>query len=375
MAEWLFWTSVIGILYSYLIYPSILLLCKKVRRVYADEPYRPCVSFIVAAHNEAARIERKLDNSLAIDYPKDKLEIIVVSDASTDGTDEIVQRYTDVGVRLIRSGERKGKEYAQLLGIRAARGEVLVFSDVATNIPGESLYNLLEKFTDPNIGAVSSEDRFIASDGSYSGEGLYVKYEMWLRKLESQVNSLVGLSGSFFAARKSVCKDWDIYVQSDFNTALNCARLGLSAVTAPDVLGYYKDVSDPSKEYNRKYRTVLRGITSLMGSEVLNPARYGFFSFQVFSHKVMRWLVPWFLLSTFLFSIALAEQHWIYAWVLFLQITFYLLALYGWLFPQARRYALIRLIYFFVQVNIAIVHASISYAMGKRILVWAPSRR
>jgi cellulose synthase/poly-beta-1,6-N-acetylglucosamine synthase-like glycosyltransferase len=361
-------------LYSYFIYPAILLLCRKRERAFAKEHGYPYVSFIIAAHNEEGRIEEKILNSLAVDYPRDRLEIIIASDASTDQTDMIVGRYADRGIRLVRSGERKGKEYAQLLGIRAAQGEVLVFSDVATNIPNESLHNLLKKFTNPEIGAVSSEDRFIANDGRVSGEGLYVKYEMALRKLESRVNSLVGLSGSFFAARKVVCKNWDTHVQSDFNTALNCARLGLSAVTAPDVLGYYRDVSDPSREYARKYRTVLRGIASLMGSEVLNPSRYGFFAFQVFSHKAMRWLVPWFLVMNLWFSVQLSG-HWVYAGALFLHLVFYLLALYGWVWPRARRHAPVRVVFFFAQVNIAIAHALVSYAMGKRILVWAPSRR
>lgn len=370
-----FWITAIGVSYSYFIYPAILLLCKKIRRQFAEDHGFPSVSFIIAAHNEEAGIEEKIINSLAVDYPKDKLEIIVASDASTDETDLIVERYADRGVKLVKSGERKGKEYAQLLGIRSARGEVLVFSDVATNIPSESLHNLLKKFTDQKVGAVSSEDRFIANDGRISGEGLYVKYEMWLRKLESQVHSLVGLSGSFFAARKTVCKKWDVHVQSDFNTALNCVRLGLSAVTAPDVLGYYRDVSDPSREYARKYRTVLRGLASLAGSEVLNPARHGFFTFQVVSHKVMRWLVPWFLVLNLWFSVLLFNEHWVYAAALFLHVVFYMFALYGWQWPGARSNPLIRIIYFFAQVNIAIAHASISYAMGKRILVWAPSRR
>jgi cellulose synthase/poly-beta-1,6-N-acetylglucosamine synthase-like glycosyltransferase len=374
MLELGFWITAIGVLYSYFIYPAILLLCRKRERTFAKEHGYPYVSFIIAAHNEEGRIEEKILNSLAVDYPRDRLEIIIASDASTDQTDMIVGRYADRGIRLVRSGERKGKEYAQLLGIRAAQGEVLVFSDVATNIPNESLHNLLKKFTNPEIGAVSSEDRFIANDGRVSGEGLYVKYEMALRKLESRVNSLVGLSGSFFAARKVVCKNWDTHVQSDFNTALNCARLGLSAVTAPDVLGYYRDVSDPSREYARKYRTVLRGIASLMGSEVLNPSRYGFFAFQVFSHKAMRWLVPWFLVMNLWFSVQLSG-HWVYAGALFLHLVFYLLALYGWVWPRARRHAPVRVVFFFAQVNIAIAHALVSYAMGKRILVWAPSRR
>jgi hypothetical protein len=164
-------------------------------------------------------------------------------------------------------------------------------------------------------------------------------------------------------------------VQSDFNTAMNCVRLGLTAITAPDVLGYYRDVSDPSKEYARKYRTVLRGIASLMSADVLNPAKYGFFAFQVFSHKVMRWLVPWFLIANIWLAASLANIHWFYAVALWMHAVFYILAVCGWIWPKARNNALIRVVYFFVQVNLAIVHATLSYAMGKRILMWAPSQR
>lgn len=375
MLELGFWITAIGVTYSYFIYPAILLICRKARRTYSDKHQYPFVSFIIAAHNEGAGIGEKLENTLDIDYPVDKFEVIVASDASTDGTDTIVESHAGRGVKLVKSGERRGKEYAQLLGIRAARGDVLVFSDVATRIPGDSLHNLLKKFTDPNVGAVSSEDRFITNDGRSSGEGLYVKYEMWLRKLESRVNSLVGLSGSFFAARKTVCMNWGVHVQSDFNTAINCARLGLSAVAAQDVLGYYRDVSEPSREYARKYRTVLRGIASLMSSEVLNPYRYGFFSFQVFSHKIMRWLVPWFIVSNLWFAIMLIGESWIYAMAFGIHVLFYVLVLFGWLSSKMRGKPLIRVAYFFALVNIAIVHASIAYAAGKRILLWAPSQR
>ena len=156
---------------------------------------------------------------------------------------------------LVRSDLHNGKEYAQSLAIKKAKGDILIFSDVATSIPTDAITILVENFKDPLIGAVSSEDRFISENGDVVGEGLYVKYEMWLRKKESELGGIVGLSGSFFAARKEVCKEWDVSSPSDFNTALNCARNNLMAVSCPDVLGFYKDISDESKEYGRKVRT------------------------------------------------------------------------------------------------------------------------
>jgi len=199
---------------------------------------------------------------------------------------------------------------------------------------------------------------------------------MWLRRKESSLAGLVGLSGSFFAARKTVCEKWDISSPSDFNTALNCANLGLRAVTAPDVLGYYQDIQDPQKEYQRKVRTVLRGISALAShAEVLNYGRYGLFAFEVFSHKLMRWLVPWFLLLLFVVNCSLAGEHWFYSLVLVGQLGFYGLAVAAHMNNVLKDNALVRIVYFFVQVNIAIGDASIQFLQGKRMTVWQPSAR
>src|SRR5690606_5281565 len=169
-------------------------------------------------YNEEARIREKIENTLMVRFDPTRLELIVASDCSDDKTDDIVREYADRGVRLVWSAERLGKENSQRTAIEAARGDVIVFSDVATQIPEDALEKLEAYFQDPQIGAVSSEDRFISKDGSIAGEGAYVKYEMWLRQQESKLAGLVGLSGSFFAARKEVCQIWDIHSPSDFNT-------------------------------------------------------------------------------------------------------------------------------------------------------------
>ena len=187
--------------YSYFGYPLLLWMISRGRTA-ATEPSRgydiwPGVSLIITAHNEAARISAKLDECLELDYPDDQLEIIVASDASTDQTDIIVRRYGDRRVTLARANERHGKEYAQSVAIRAATGEILVFSDVGTTLRPDALRNIVAPFSNASVGAVSSEDSFLTQDGGIAGEGLYVRYEMWLRRLESRVFSLVGLSGSF----------------------------------------------------------------------------------------------------------------------------------------------------------------------------------
>ncbi|MDM7859629.1 glycosyltransferase family 2 protein [Alteromonas sp. ASW11-36] len=378
--EFVFWLLVFLSVFSYFVYP---LLLKFFVRLQSEEKLSqsggelPFLTLIITAHNEAHRIGEKLDNTMTLEYPKDKLDIVVASDNSTDETDAIVESFAQKGVRLVRATERLGKENAQLQAIKTVEKGIIVFSDVATKIEPDGLTKLAKYFDDPNVGAISSEDRFISKEGKVAGEGAYVKYEMWLRKQESQLAGLVGLSGSFFAARREVCEKWDIHSPSDFNTALNSASLGLKAVTAPDVLGYYTDLADPSKEYNRKIRTVIRGMTALeRHPEVLNPFRHGWFAFQVISHKLLRWTVPWTLLGLFIitpFCMQLGDG--IYTLAFIAQVMFYGLALLAHWLPKLQNIGIVKIIYFFTQVNIALFDASIKFLSGKRMTVWQPSAR
>lgn len=376
---WLFLVALLGATYSYFLYPLALRALVAVRRApnssapAAPQP-EPAVSLIITAYNESARIRDKLDNSLALDCPG--LEIVVASDCSSDDTDAVVRGYAGRGVRLVRAPERRGKEFAQLCAIEQSRGDVLVFSDTGTSMEPQAIRRMLAYFADPSIGAVSSEDRFVREDGTLVGEGAYVRYEMAVRRLESRLAGLVGLSGSLFAARRSVCAQWDIHSPSDFNTALNCARLGLKAVTAPDVLGTYRDIADPAREYPRKVRTVLRGMTGLFRhAEVLSPGRFGLFAWQVFSHKLMRWLVPPCLALLLLASVALAGEHPFYRMALGAQLVFYATALAAHRWPSLRESAPVRLVYFFCQVNLAIADAWGRYLRGRRMTTWQPSVR
>lgn len=377
--ELLFYLFAVLCAYSYFIYPVMLKLLPVRKFSLTDSTQStdlPKLSLIVTVHNEAGRIQEKLENTLQIDYPVDKLEVIIASDFSTDETDEIVESYAGKGVRLVRADQRKGKEYAQLCAIRESENDILVFSDVATQIPEQALRVLAQRFQDSAIGAISSEDQFVSKDGSIVGEGAYVKYEMWLRRLESDRAGLVGLSGSFFAARREVCEEWDIYVPSDFNTALNSAKKGLVAVTSPDVIGIYQDVKDSSLEYQRKMRTVIRGITAIYRHpEVLNPFTMGLFAFQVWSHKIMRWAVPWFMAVFLLLTITLQGHGVIYTLALVAQLAFYALAIAGWVSTRLCQNTLVRIIFFFVQTNLALAQATVAFLFGKRMTVWTPSKR
>jgi cellulose synthase/poly-beta-1,6-N-acetylglucosamine synthase-like glycosyltransferase len=381
--------------YHYALYPALLLLLRRMGGSVhpAPEPGeggppRPTVSLVVAARNEEARIVPKLEDLAALDYPG--LQVLVVSDASDDDTDRLVQTFCaardgdeatpgqGAGVpsfQLVRSPTRKGKEHAQLLGILEATGSILVFTDVGTRIPPDGIRRIVSRFRDPEVGAVSSEDRFLSADGALVGEGLYVRYEMAIRRLESDLAGLVGLSGSYFAARREVCEDWDTEAPSDFVTALNCSRRGLRAVTAPDVHGFYQDLEDPKAEYRRKVRTVLRGMTALARHrEALRPSR-GLFAFQVWSHKVMRWTTPVFLLVLLGLSIVAAYRD-PRGWMILLpQLAFYGGAAAAWLLPPARGLPPLRIAHYFCLANVAILHAMTLFLSGRRMTTWSPSKR
>jgi glycosyltransferase involved in cell wall biosynthesis len=373
----IFWLCLLAAAYSYFGYPAILLILPRRKGALVADP-NPVhtIAMVIAARNEAGKIAEKLENTLALAPAGAELDVMVASDASDDATDDIVRSYASKGIRLVRSPVRKGKEHAQELAIATTSAELIVFTDAGTILPQDALVHLLDAFRDPHVGAVSSVDRFITADGTLQGEGAYVRYEMWLRDLETRFHSLVGLSGSFFAARSSVCRKWDNRVPSDFGTALSCAQLGLRATSDRRVVGYYKNISDSRKEYQRKVRTVTRGMNALrVRAEVLNPASYGRFAFEVFSHKLMRWATPWFLIGALCANIALALHSAVYRALLAAQLAFYLLPAASRLVPALRKIGLARMGIYFVEVNVAIIHATVLVLAGRTIATWEPSKR
>jgi glycosyltransferase involved in cell wall biosynthesis len=371
-----FWGCLVFIGYAYAGYPlALYLLARLIGRPVSRAPFTPSVSFIITARNEAARIRAKVENTLALDYPRDRLEILVASDHSDDGTDAIVSGFSDRGVRLLRAPERKGKEAAQALAIAATSGEVLVFSDAATRLDPGGVASIVQNFADPTIGCASSVDRVLAADGTPTGEGAYVRYEMLLRALESKVGSVVGLSGSFFAARRQVCSPWPTDLPSDFNTLLNTLRLGMRGVSDPAAVGSYVDLSDPKGEYARKVRTVSRGLRSLARNlHLLNPVRYGLAAWQLFSHKLCRWMVPFAMIGALFTSGLLAPESGVYAVAFGLQCFAYVAA--GWGLLAGKRFAgPARIVGFFVLVNISILHAWFNTIRGRKAVTWEPTRR
>ncbi len=379
MIESFFWISIFLAFFSYIGYPLSLIIIRIFYKSKSSDfqEHTPNVTLVITVHNEEARIRTKIENTIEISYPSDRFQVIVASDCSTDYTNDIVAEYAGQGIELLDIKNRGGKENAQRYAVEHAKGEILVFTDVATRIDSMGIRQIVGNFADRTIGCVSSEDRVIDESGK-GGESLYVRYEMWLRKLESSINSIVGLSGSFFAARKDVCSDFSTSMPSDFRTLLNCRKLGLRGISDPKAIGYYPSIKDESGEMDRKVRTVLRGLTTFFNhTQFLNVFRFGFFTYQYVSHKLMRWLTPYFLITAFSANviIVLRGKGDVYTMMFIFHLALYLCAAAGMIYPKASSIIWLKVPKYFLIVNYSILVAWYKYIRGQRKVIWNPSVR
>ena len=298
MMNHLFWIAFVAILYAHVGYSLLLMGLARFRNktVHKDDVF-PTVSVIVAVHNGEETVRAKIENTLELDYPQERLQVIVASDCSTDRTDEIVSGYGDRHVELVRLPRRAGKTAAENIAIKKALGEIIVFTDCSALIERKSLARIVRNFNDPEIGCVTSEDRdWGSSEGN--GESLYVRYGTLLRRLESRIGSLIGASGSFYAVHRAIAVDLSPGFTRDLASSLLARKQGLRAVNEAHAWGYVKNIASLRQEFRRKVRTVVRGLTVLFAMrEMLNPFKYGFYSLQLISHKLLKWLVPWFLVT------------------------------------------------------------------------------
>jgi cellulose synthase/poly-beta-1,6-N-acetylglucosamine synthase-like glycosyltransferase len=351
------------------------------------------LTVVIAARNEAATIREKIINTLALTPPPGvDVQILVASDASDDGTDEIVCEFEPAHVLLVRSPERRGKEVAQRLAIERARGEVVVFTDAKVRLEADALVRLVRYFSEPSIGAVSSYDRIEGSGASV--EGLYVRYEMWVRRLETRFSTVVGLSGSTFAVRRALCEGMRTDVPSDFALLIRTVVCGYRGVLAEDVPCWYRAVANEEAEFERKVRTVLRGITALATcAPELRPGEfhrlrreygqrdgaggvsYWSFLWQLCSHKGVRWLIPLLLVVTLLGAALLAHTGVFFLLLADAMLVFFLCALLGYLYPHLRRYRVIKIPLYFTLSNLAIARAWHRYLLGDRSISWTPTAR
>jgi cellulose synthase/poly-beta-1,6-N-acetylglucosamine synthase-like glycosyltransferase len=372
-----FWLSIFIVFWSYVGYYIFLRFISIFRKnKYGKREIFPIVSVIITAHNEEKRIGQKLENTLKSDYPHEKLEIIVASDHSTDRTVEIIEQFMPQGIILHNYSERHGKHYCQAEAVNQARGEIIIMTDATTFLNEDAIRLIVENFADPRIGVVSGMDKVATEDGEVEGEGLYVRYEMLLRSLESSVGSLIGASGSFYAIRKSICVFIYPDKSSDFYLPLIAFTKGFKSIQDERSIGFYKVLYDPSKEFERKVRTVVHGIDVLLNfKHILNPFKYGLYSIQIISHKLMRWLVPFALIGALLANSVLVDSATMFKITLLLQFLLYAMTFLAYLIKPLQWNTIFRVPYFFIMANYSILVAWIEYLQGERYITWQATRR
>ena len=357
--------------FAYAGYPLVLwILARRSPRPLRAADAAPPLSVIVAVHNGEHELARKLTNTLECSY-SGECQVIVASDGSSDGTEAVARRFAARGVELVALRERRGKEGAQAAAIERARGEVLVFTDVAAELERDALAAIARPFADPSVGCASSED--VVEDGS--GEGAYVRFEMALRRLESRAGNLVGLSGSFFAVRRSLCEPWPVDLASDFRSALEAGRRGLRAVSAPGARARFGVTEDPTAEWQRKVRTVRRGLAVLASYRDLLHPRHGRLALALWGHKVARFTSPFALLVLLVASLVAARTSGAAAALAAAQVAAYAAGAVSLWLPSPVPWRVPRLVGFFLLVNASMLVAWLHHLRGQRAVTWNPTQR
>jgi cellulose synthase/poly-beta-1,6-N-acetylglucosamine synthase-like glycosyltransferase len=379
VVKFIFWFFLFLGSYVYFIYPLILwLLCSCIKRPVKKSQIFPKLSIIISVHNEEGIIGKKIKNTLELDYPKENLEVIVASDASCDKTNEIVGGFKDSGIKLLSLNQRNGKTFAQNEAAKIANGEIFVFSDATTIYEPQVLKKIVANFADPKVGAVGGELVYVDKNKTPIGEGngLYWKYEKFLKKRESQISSLIGVSGCCYAVRKELYEPIRPDLISDFVIAQIIYKKGKRVVYEPEALSYEETNATPKEEFKMRVRVAVRSLYGLWCMKnLLNPFKYGFFSIQLISHKVMRYLIPIIFIILFLANVSLWAQtdFLLYRLSLYLQLLFYLTAFLGWFTNMKRTY--LNLPFYLCVTNYALFIGLIQFLKGNRQVIWRPERK
>jgi cellulose synthase/poly-beta-1,6-N-acetylglucosamine synthase-like glycosyltransferase len=371
--------------YTYAGYPLLLKAWAGLRQPAAPPALPPAelpyVSISLPVYNEEAQVRGVIESLLRLDYPAERLQILVVSDASSDGTDDIVRTYADRGVELLRMPKRSGKTAAENAAAPLLRGEIVVNTDASIRILPGSLKPLVAWFADATVGVASGRDVSVTgavADGN-TAEGGYVGYEMGVRALETRTGGIIGASGCFYAIRAELhrvpLKD---SLSRDFSAALIAEEHGFRAVSVDQAVCLVPRTGDLQREYRRKVRTITRGMETLLErAHLLNPFAHGAFAWKLWSHKICRWLVPWTLVTAAAGMVLLAmTEPWARlvlaagaAAALVLAASLVLLP------PGARPRRLASAVVFTAAGNIAAVHATLRLLHGDRDPTWEPTRR
>lgn len=369
------------LVYTYAVYPALLWLLARARAPQvARASELPLVSIVIPAYNEEMQIRGAIDALVAQDYPAERRQILILSDASTDRTDEIVGEYAGRGVELLRMPVRSGKTAAENASCTLLRGEIIINSDASIRLHPAAVSRLVEGMADPRVGVASSRDVSVTRDLSSANEAEagYVGYEMRIRALETRTGGIVGASGSGYAIRSALhrlpVRD---DLSRDFSAALTARSHGFIAVSVDDAFCFVPRTTSLRAEYRRKVRTIARGMETLLHNrQLLDPARFGRFSWKLLSHKVCRWLVPASVVPGAIGLLLLAMAHTWATVVLGLGLVAMLVALSGVFWPETRPMPrVMSMVTFAAAANVAVLHAMFRVIHGHEDHLWEPTRR
>ena len=373
-----FWLSVVLIGYTYIGYPLLLrLLAWIARRPEAIPSDDLNVTMLICAHNEVSSIEKKLRATLALDYPREKLQVLVASDGSADGTDDVVRRFADQGVELISISQHRGKTHAQNVAVQYARGEIIVFSDATAEYSRDALQFLAGNFRDPSVGATSGCYEYLDPSKispSSAGAHAYASYDNKIRDLQSRVWSITGCCGAIYAVRRSLYTHLKDEIISDLVQPLHVLRKGYRVTYEPRAIASESATRNLRREFSMRVRVITRALSGLLSvGSLLAPWRYPCAAFQLWSHKLFRWAIPLFLFFLFFASAGLRESSF-YFWVFAAQMAFYATAVLTYLIPLQRRWKPLGIPLFFCTINIAAVGGVFQALRGHRYTLWKPDR-
>jgi|SRR5450432_28878 len=366
------------LLYVYAGYPLLLALIGLfVRGKRPEQGHYPLLSVLIAAYNEEDAIAEKLNQTLALEYPKDKLEVLVLSDCSSDKTDEIVKSYPDSRVRLVRMAERRGKTSAQNFGIREARGEVVVFSDATAIYHPKALAYLATNYQDPKVGAVSGRYKYFdPEDESPTGLGssAFWNYENLIKMMQSKIQTITGCCGCIYSVRKVAYTDLPDDIISDLVQPLQVIRKGYKVLFEGRALAYEETTKSTKEEFSMRVRVVTRAMRGLLSvSDVLKPWKFAWPAFQLWSHKVLRWMVPLFLVAIFVSNLFLLDSP-VFRTLMAAQLAFYAAALLNMVLPLHRAWKPMGIPLFFCTLNAAALFSMIELSRGKKYVTWQTVR-
>lgn len=379
MALYLFWLSILLLFYTYVGF-TVLLIIKATLfpQAYKSAETFPTVSMIIAAYNEVAGIEAKIKNCLELEYPEDRFEVIIASDGSEDGTNDIVQRYADSKIKLLAL-PRTGKAGALNAAVAQATGEILVFSDANSMYAKDAIIALSRPFADEKVGGVAGDQRYIKNqrDMDNAGERGYWDFDRYLKEMESRGGHVISATGAIYAIRRSLFTEVLEGVTDDFYTSTRVIIQGYRLVFAGDAAAYEHVAKSQKREFGRKTRVMTRGLYAVLENrELLNPFKYGFYALQLFTHKVLRRLMYIPFIIIFLSNIFLVGYGWFYQLTMLGQVVFYGVALLG-LLVESRGFRLPKLLAlptFFCMVYWAALVASWNVVRGHRIRRWSTVR-